>query len=135
MFLTDNDYSHHQRDHDLTILTKGGDVSTRNFAEGAAQEEMASYLSMRYDIENIFNKIGTERNPLIVMRLVDMCVYHMYAKIPQRQTPQDVTDRYLDAIKWLEGIAKGRYKMNLPTIPATSQNIMYGSHKKLNNNW
>lgn len=135
MFLTDNDYSSHQRINDLNVLTNGGNLSVRTFAEDASQEEMASYLRIRYDVDNIFNTIGNERNALIVMRLVDMAIYHMYAKIPQRQTPQDVTDRYLDAIKWLEGIAKGMYKTNLPLIVSTSATAKFGGVKKLNQSW
>ncbi len=135
MFLTDNDYNYHQRSNDLKILTNGNNTAVRTFAENASEEEMASYLRMRYDVDNIFNKAGTERNALIVMRLVDISVYHMYAKIPQRQTPQDVTDRYLDAIKWLEGIAKGMLKTNLPLIPSSTATLMFGSVKKLNQSW
>ncbi len=135
MFLTDDDYNNHQRSNDLSILTNGGVAAVRTFAESASEEEMASYLRMRYDVENIFNKVGAERNALIVMRYIDISIYHMYAKIPQRQTPQDVTDRYLDAVSWLKGIAKGMYKMNLPVISSTTEGIRYGSQDKLNNGW
>lgn len=78
------------------------------------------------------------RNARLVMIGVDIAVYHMYAKVPNRQTPQDVIDRYLDAIKWLEGVAKGLYKPTLPLLDDTTTptaRLYYGSKDKLDNSW
>ncbi len=135
MFLTDTDYNSHQATKNLNILTKDDTVSVRNFAELAAEEQMRSYLANRFDIAKIFDKVGTERNPLLVMYLVDMTVYHMFAKIPNRQTPEDVGLRFEEAINWLKDVANGKNTPTLPlkekseTVPADMQ---YGSETRIN---
>jgi len=135
MYLTDIDYESHQATKNLNILTKNDTLSVRDFAEAAAEEQMRSYLANRFDISVIFAQTTTDRNPLLVMYLVDMSVYHMFAKIPNRQTPEDVGLRFEEAINWLKDVAKGKNTPTLPlreiseTVPADMQ---YGSEARIN---
>jgi hypothetical protein len=79
--------------------------------------------------------LGDLRNPLVVMRMVDISIYHMFAKIPSRQTPEDVGLRYEEAIKWLEGIAGGKYTPTLPlreVSAAAPSEMQYGYEKRIN---
>lgn len=78
------------------------------------------------------------RNPFIVMIGVDIATYHLHTKIPERKTPEDVNDRYLDAKKWLEGVAKGLNNPSLPKLSDSttpSKTITFGSKTKLENEW
>lgn len=76
---------------------------------------------------------GDLRNPLIVMRAMDIAIYHMYAKIPQRQTPEDVVFRYEEAIAWLKMVAKGMFKPNLPKLTEEQgKSILFGTTEKIN---
>lgn len=135
MFLTDNDYNNHQATKNLNILTKDDTASVRDFAEAAAEEQMRSYLANRFDISAIFAQTGSDRNPLLVMYLIDMAIYHMFAKIPNRQTPEDVGIRFEEAVKWLKGVSNGR---NTPTLPLKAINeaepseMQYGSNERIN---
>ena len=67
-------------DYDATVhrdiidsLTRG-DNSILDICEDRAIAEMKSYLSARYDVENIFSARGTERHPLVLM----MCLDHVF---------------------------------------------------------
>lgn len=78
------------------------------------------------------------RNTHLVMICVDVATYHMYAKIPTRQTPQDVVDRYIDAKEWLTGVAKGMFKPSLPLLTDTTTPTapsFFGSSEKIDNEW
>lgn len=176
MFLTDLDYKNHQRVGDLRILTNGDNINVRNFAEAAAQEEMISFLGLRFDTDLIFIDVltwnntstytvgdhvlkddliynaisdhaGTDpatsntdwalgdlRNQLVVMRMIDIAIYHMYAKIPNRQTPEDVVYRYEETISWLKNVAKGLYSPKLPLLEndTTENKILFGNNEKIN---
>ncbi len=181
MYLHTIDYTAHQRNFDMDILTNSNNVSVRNFAENAAIEQIKTYLRRRYDVALIFIvvrdwdvaatynegdhvvksgamyyaldastgqdpvteddywQLGDLRDPFLVMTSIDMAVYHLYAKIPKRNAPEDVSLRYGDAIKWLEGVSKGNFIPNFPLLsvdPDSENNeIKFGSATKLNHRW
>lgn len=118
------------------------DQPTLEMAEDRAIEEMKSYLSSRYDVDNIFNKTGTARNQLIVMFAIDITLYHLYSAINRMRTPQERIDRYKRAIKWLEDVADGLINpVGLPLIldattgEDTLNPIRWGSEDKYNSGW
>lgn len=182
MFLTDLDYTTHQRSIDLSILTNANNRTVRNFAENATIEQIKSHLRKRYDVNEIFIDIriwsaattytigdhvehdgaiyyaenpstnedpsavdsafwtlGDLRDPYLVMTAVDMAIYHLHAKIPNRQTPEDVALRYGDAIDWLKGVSKGEFVPNLPELTPDSEtktnHTSWGSQAKLNHRY
>lgn len=181
MFLTNLDYTAHQRDIDMNILTDSNNVVKRNFAENAAIEQIKSYLRRRYDVDLIFIDIltwngtstysvgdhvehagviynailgntnssptsnpndwavGDLRDPYLVMSVIDMAVYHLYAKIPNRKTPEDVNIRYGDALEWLKGVSTGEFIPGYPELAdddVTSTNkTKFGSSTKLNHRY
>lgn len=118
------------------------DAPTLEMAEDRAIEEMKSYLSSRYDVDNIFNKTGAARNQLIVMFAVDITLYHLYAAINRMRTPVERVERYKRAIKWLEDVADGLINpvgLPLVTDPTTGEDtlnpIRWGSECKYGNGW
>lgn len=131
MFLTTTDYENHQANKDLEILTKG-DTTVRNFAENAAEEEMKTYLRKRFDVQTEFAKTGSDRNAFLVMKLIDITIYHMFAKVAQRQTPEDVGIRYEEAIKWLTGVSKGHFTPDIEPIQEANKEILFGGSTKIN---
>lgn len=112
-FLNDSDYDVQARAEVMRIL----EVSTisRGMAENMAEEEMTSYLRPRgYDIPAIFSAIEAERNPLIIMYMIDIALYHLHSNITTRATPAIREKRYDAAIDWLEKVSRGSLDPSLP---------------------
>ncbi len=138
MFITVADYKPQIQDAILQSVL-GGNISgntTLASAELAAQSEMESYLRARYDVVNIFNKTGTDRNELIVMYMIDMVLYHLHSRINPNKVPDLRGIRYEAAISWLKSVAKGEISPDLPLLEDTEGNtiniIAYGSNPKRN---
>jgi hypothetical protein len=55
-----------------------------------------------------------DRNPIIVMIVLDLLAYHLFSKLPQNRVPQKIIDRYDQAIAKLKDIRS--QKMN-PLLP------------------
>jgi phage gp36-like protein len=136
MFLTTDDYKQQIQDTVLQAVL-GGAISgntTLASAELAAQAEMESYLRARYDVVNIFNKTGIDRNEHLVMLLIDMVLYHLHSRINPNKVPDLRGIRYEAAISWLKSVAKGDISPDLPLLEDTEGNainpIAYGSNPK-----
>ena len=115
MFLTDDDYKAQVKDTILASVIEET-AALRLDAELKAEAEMTGYLAMRYDVPNIFNKSGTTRNAHIVMLYVDIVLYHLHSRINPGQVPQLRIDRYNEAKRWLEMVASGSLKPDLPLV-------------------
>jgi phage gp36-like protein len=110
---------------DFEEIIKGGYLAeiTEDYAAAITQtsataiEEVASYLSSRYDVEQIFNKTGNDRNKLIVLFCMDIALYHLHARIDPIQIPDIRRERYKNAIETLKMIAAGQINpLGLPTL-------------------
>lgn len=106
-------------DYDATVhrdiidsLTRS-DNSILDICEDRAIAEMKSYLSARYDVENIFSARGTERHPLVLMMCLDIATYHIYSVgNPQKLTNGIRQNRYERAVEWMKGVQKGSVSIN-----------------------
>ena len=142
MTITEQDYRRVIGEQQLRIVTQA-DEDIRRGAEVAAQQEMAGYLASRYNTTAIFSAEGEERNPIIVMYLCDIALYHLSAALPQRLGSEVRKERYDRAIRWLEGVQKGLIVPDLPTTLTDEEGntttppptIIYNSEPKLQNNW
>lgn len=107
-------------------------------SELASIAEMQSYLGVRFDTANIFNRTGTDRNALIVMYAVDILLYHVHSRLNPNQIPQLRVDRYDAAINWLKAAGAGTVTADLPLKPVPESttatgNIIYSGEVKRNN--
>lgn len=139
MFLTEEDYRVVIGETALKVISQISEANKTN-AEMEAQEEISGYLRPKYDCQAIFSATGTERNSLIVMYTCDMAIYHMAASMPQKMGTEIRKERYDRAIKWLEGVQAGKIVPDLPLLTDEDGNpangsFIYGSQKKLQNNW
>jgi phage gp36-like protein len=114
-FLTDNDFQK-QIQEDILDRVIDDDDSILYSAELATIAEMQSYLRARYDVVNIYNKIGTQRNALIVMYSVDILLYHIHSRIAPEQIPDIRLQRYERAIEWLKMVSNGELSPDLPLL-------------------
>jgi phage gp36-like protein len=84
------------------------------------------------------------RNPLLVLYLIDLTLYHIHSRQAGVKVPQLRMDRYDMAIDWLKAARAGKMSTGLPAAPVTLpdgennvQNIRarFGSLTKLNNSY
>lgn len=136
-FITDTDYTLVATQKALEAISQVSS-SIRTMAENEAIEEVSSYLRARYDVDEIFEQTGTDRNPQVVMYCCDVALYHMSANLPQRIGAEIREERYLKAIEWLEKVAKGEVSPNLPKNEDSATSaapFTIHSDAKLNNYW
>lgn len=117
-FLEEEDYKVQIQEYELDELTQEDGTALAK-AELMAQEEMQSYLRSRFDIGVIFTQTGNDRNPLLIMYLIDITLYHLFSAITPRNVPQIRMDRYDMAIRWLDKVRKGDIDAGLPLIVNT----------------
>lgn len=134
-FLTATDYSPQIRAEILNIVKNTDEALAQ--IELAGQAEMESYLNARFDVANIFNKTGLDRNPIVLMYLVDIGLYHLHSSISPRNIPELRGIRYEAAINWLKMVATGKINPDLPILP--DDNVEYffnaGSNDKYSKPW
>ena len=141
MIITEQDYKRVIGEAQLKAVTQA-DAEARQAAELEAEEEMAGYRRSRFNTQAIFSAQGKERNPIILMYLCDIALYHLSASMPQRIGTEVRKERYERAIRWLEGVQQGKIVPSLPAAtaegtdtPAAAGTMTYNSEPKLNNNW
>jgi phage gp36-like protein len=102
-----------QSDYDVAIHTEILDAIIRNnpalleMAEDTAIKQIRGYIGQRYDCDNIFNKTGTNRDPLIMMHVIDIALYHLHAAYNPNRFPEIRKERYKDATEWLKLVQSG----------------------------
>lgn len=104
-------------------------TDTLNRAEAYAIEEVSSYCRSRYNIAAEYAKTIAPsadaeqptdiRNPLLVMRTVDIALYHLVSWLPKRIGFEIRELRYNAAIEWLRQVQKGEVVPNFETLADT----------------
>jgi phage gp36-like protein len=103
----------------------------------AAISELSGYLANRYTSSEIFNKVGSARNGLIVLKCCDIALFYLY----RINSPEAMTElrenAYKNAIDFCEKV--NRLELNLPDLPKPSDSskdtILFGSNLKRNNHY
>ena len=133
-FLNETDYGVQIRTEILSTV-KNTDALPK--AELMAQAEMESFLNARFDVANIFNKMDAERNPIILMYLIDIVLYHLHSNISPRNIPELRGIRYEAAIDWLKMVASGKINPDLPILPEDNADyfISLGGNTKYSQQW
>ncbi len=94
---------------------------------------MSSYLSKRYDTEQIFNKTGSSRNLSVLKRLKDLVIYEIYIR-HTRELNEVAQTRAAEVMNWLEKMNTGEfYDKDLPvysTEQAPPAELRLGSNTK-----
>lgn len=112
-FLLEEDYRVVAGETALKVLQQH-DEAIRARAETVAIDEIKGYLATRYDADQVFKKTGDNRSDVIVMRTVDIALYHLVSASPQRMGVEIREKRYDQAIKWLQELQKGNIAADLP---------------------
>jgi phage gp36-like protein len=132
-FITKEDFGTTIRERYLDAITEFDDDILES-ATNTAIEEIKSYLTNRYDIDEIFNKTGNDRSLIVLMYVKDMTIYHLHSLINPRKIPEHRITRYEQALDWLNKVNNGIINPDLPLMQGGEKNyILYGSNPKRNN--
>ncbi len=95
-------------------------AATLETCEDRAVSEMRSYMRLRYDCDAIFEARGLGRHPLVLMRAIDIAIYHAFCiHNPQKMSTLRLK-RYDDAIAWLKEVQTGAAVIDgAPTLEAS----------------
>lgn len=112
-FLTQDDFISVCDSQTLSVINQN---DTPTFERGVryAIEEIKSYLSARYDMDQAFALTGAQRNDQLVMITCDIALYHLVAWLPKRIGFEIREIRYKNAIAWLKDVQAGKASPNLP---------------------
>ena len=117
---SDYDASIHREILDSLLRTESENYDPQivEICEDRAIAEMKSYLNKSYDVEEIFNATGTDRNALVLMFALDIAIYHIFCQHNPYKMSQVRQDRYDRAIEWLKGVMKGDITIaDAPRLP------------------
>lgn len=122
----------------LESLTRNTDQTVEDVIAFAI-DEMGGYLSSRYDVTEIFNKTGSNRNGSIMQFCIDITLYHIHTKGNPNVIPDIRVKRYDDAIDWLKGVQRGTINpVGLPLKEdenGYSSIMSFGSNAKRTNHY
>jgi hypothetical protein len=122
-FLVDTDYKAQVKDDILAMIIENTN-SLRTDAELKTEAQITGYLRIRgYNTGAIFGASGIARNAHLVMIYIDMVLYHLHSRISPGQVPVTRSDRYSDAIKWLEMVSQGSLAPDLPVLALDDNGI------------
>lgn len=93
-----------------------------------------SKLGKRYDVTEIFNKSGTDRNKLIISVLVPIVIYKLIRRNATRKMPEDIVNDYKYSLKWLDQVRDGIETPDLP-IKQEGKHIEVHHGNSKNENW
>ena len=122
----------------LSNITQG-DTSVQAWAEIAAQAQIEALINQRYDVGVLFGKTGTDRDPLLLMYMIDMVLYHIHSRIPEREMAKKREDRYEIALQFFRKVNIGEITPAWPRVDQAVYNednqfIMH-SNLKLTQQW
>lgn len=122
MYITIEELNTHLRDETIEAIS-GVDETLLTMAIKGAESETKGYLH-KYDIAAIWAEVGYYRDPLLVIWIKDIAVWH-YINIANPGVDFAVRERrYNAAIAWLRGVQKGDIVPDgypLPTDPDTGE--------------
>ncbi|WP_317899435.1 phage protein Gp36 family protein [Aurantibacillus circumpalustris] len=133
-FIDKIDYETIIADNILDDITEIDDAKI-DVAETRAIEFMSGFLNNRYDVENIFNKTGAERNPVILGYAMDITIYYLHRLVNWRNAPATRVNAYTEAKEWLVKVSELQINPpNLPFLPEGEKDyIQFGGNDKRTN--
>ena len=125
----------------IDIITNSDDNIVDTIIEECV-DVMNTYLGSYYDMDEAFAQEGGTRNKTLLKYLKAMVIY----EIPKRRgkrVPKDEADDYNEAMNWLEKVAAGEWKANLPPKKEIKEDgtfkevgfMKLSSNKRYKNHW
>jgi len=118
-FITQQDYQDKITDHRLQQLIDN-DPSILDGVEDTAISIVRDALFQWYDVEHEFSKTGTDRDATLVRFCINLCVYFLYERVPDKFMPQHVQDNYNHTLDQLDKIEQGKKAINIKPAEYTN---------------
>lgn len=142
IYITKDDIVARIKAENLEIMT-GGDDTILVPHELDAVDEVKSYLAHDYDIDLVFQPIGTADyviNPTIKRMTIDILLYGLHnSRVNPRNIPENIVQKRDDAVTWLKSVADPRTNINAPFLPKKifegnrNNELAWGSKEKRQN--
>lgn len=94
-------------DNDMTLL---------DYAESIAMATVQDALYPYYDVNTIYSLSGNNRKAQVTNWIINIMIYHIYDRIPDKLVPDRVIKNYDDTMDILESIADGKRSVMLPVV-------------------
>lgn len=120
MYVTQDDYKTRISSDLLAKIASDTNITPDKFfsdASKVAEDTIASYAGVLYDIAPEFIKTAQDRNYLLVKWALNIATYELYQRIDDEQVPEKVIKNYDDTIEDLEKLATGKFPLALPPKP------------------
>lgn len=121
IFLVKEDFDVQVREEILSILQHESDTAL-DTAEHMALDQIRQYIGSRYDTATVFSQTEDSRDHFIIMITIDLLLYHLWSKKAPRRLPEFRSQRYQDALDWLNKVGTGKLTAQLPQLPSQADN-------------
>jgi phage gp36-like protein len=118
-FIQKSDYLSLIKEQNLNLIIEQNDIILEN-EELTAITTVRNYLFDRYNVADIFNKEGGERDKMLVRHCVHIILYSIYQRIPNSRELPRITKNYDETLTFLEKVADGKIGLDLPRITTES---------------
>lgn len=112
-FITASDYKMKITDNRLNMIIES-DNSLLDDAELTAIAVVKDFLYSRYDVDTIFGTTGAARPRQVVRWCINIALYYIYERIPDKLTPDRIKDNYDYTLSVLLDISDGKKAVDLP---------------------
>jgi phage gp36-like protein len=101
-----------------------------------AMSEVDAIIGSKYNMTEVFNRKGENRNPFIKNLVINVMLYYLHMRLTPNQIPVIRETLYKEAIGYLMQVAKGVIsppisRNELPFNPRSSESL-YGCGTKVN---
>lgn len=140
MFLTQQEL-HTVAPADFIDILQGTDTEVIDKIIAETIDVFRTYLGSYYDMEKVFAQRGEERNGFLLKNMKKLILF----ELKERRKPHRDDKDYQEVMKWLEDIASGKMKADLP-LKLTDKDgdgqpdeptpfMKLGSRKTYRNHW
>ncbi len=100
----------------LLSLITGDDDTLLDTAETTAIGTVTDMLTGMYDLAAELTKTGSDRHSNFKKWILALCIYELYAHIPDNELPERVVKDYDDTLGILSKIAQGKLSTTLQAV-------------------
>lgn len=136
-FIQQTDYLPYISEKRLSLAI-GGDTTILTAVENTAIQIIKDALYPKYDVETIFDTLGSDRPAQILRWSIILSVYYLHERVPDGVIPERITAAYNETMDTLRDIADGKKSILLPRALDNDSNIKtkirWGSETKRQHN-
>lgn len=112
-WITQADYGYKITDDRLNQIIES-ETDYLDQAETTAVQVVRDHLYQKYDVDTIFGTSGGNRAPQVLRWCVNLALYYLHERIPDRLVPERVTLNYERTLEELLDISDGKRAAELP---------------------